>query len=720
MKRIVVFLLISLLMSPCAAVNGDYRPADYVWTAPSHNSSESMPCGGYDIGMNVWVEQSNIYIYVSRSGWFDANNTLLKAGRFRLALDPNPFENGTSYFRQSLILDDGSVEISVGGSVIRIWADTYSPVIYYEVNSKNRVKVSLSYESWRYKDRLITKAECQQCSYKWMLPVGTYTRRDTISAERHILSFRHINSKQTVFDFTVHHEGLDSVKSQLYNPIGGACFGGVMYAPDLEYESTTDGKYASTDFKSWNYSSPQSMRHTVVSVALDTGIKPINAGVSRKRSAAWWHSFWQRSYIIAEGAASHIVRNYELFRYMLGCNAKGVWPTKFNGGLFTFDPVYVDASKPFTPDFRNWGGGTMTAQNQRLVYWPMLKSGDVDMMSAQLDTYLRMLPSAKVRVAQYWHHGGACYTEQMENFGLPNVAEYGAKRPVGFESGVESNAWLEYLWDTSLEFCQMALDTKKYANCDIMKYEDMIKECLHFFDEHYRYLSLRRGAKSLDGDGHLVIYPGSCCETYKMAYNPSSTISALRRVLTSWGKDSAMLSRIPEIPLRMLDGDTCIAPAVVWGRINNEETPQLYAVFPWRWYGVGRPHLDVARNTYLKDADAVRFRSSKGWKQDNIWAACLGMTDEAVRLAKEKFADGPYRFPAFWEPGFDWAPDHNRGGAAMIGLQEMLLQETEDGRLLLFPSWPKDWNARFRLHASGGRVVDAEIKDGIIEVKCYK
>ena len=77
MKRIVVFLLISLLMSPCAAVNGDYRPADYVWTAPSHNSSESMPCGGYDIGMNVWVEQSNIYIYVSRSGWFDANKTRL-------------------------------------------------------------------------------------------------------------------------------------------------------------------------------------------------------------------------------------------------------------------------------------------------------------------------------------------------------------------------------------------------------------------------------------------------------------------------------------------------------------------------------------------------------------------------------------------------------------------------------------------------------------------
>ena len=65
---------------------------------------------------------------------------------------------------------------------------------------------------------------------------------------------------------------------------------------------------------------------------------------------------------------------------MLGCNAYSQWPTKFNGGLFTFDPMYVYQIMEFTPDFRKWGGGTMTAQNQRLVYWPMLKSGDFDLM----------------------------------------------------------------------------------------------------------------------------------------------------------------------------------------------------------------------------------------------------------------------------------------------------------------------------------------------------
>ena len=35
------------------------QPATYGWTTPSKNSSESMPCGGGDIGMNVWVENGD-------------------------------------------------------------------------------------------------------------------------------------------------------------------------------------------------------------------------------------------------------------------------------------------------------------------------------------------------------------------------------------------------------------------------------------------------------------------------------------------------------------------------------------------------------------------------------------------------------------------------------------------------------------------------------------
>ena len=130
----------------------------------------------------------------------------------------------------------------------------------------------------------------------------------------------------------------------------------------------------------------------------------------RKSSRSWWNNFWIRSFIESDSEqAGNIAHNYTLFRYMLGCNAYGTYPTKFNGGLFTFDPVTVDANQAFTPDYRKWGGGTMTAQNQRLVYWGMLKSGDFDMMPAQFDFYRRMLDNAELRSLVYWGHSGGCF-----------------------------------------------------------------------------------------------------------------------------------------------------------------------------------------------------------------------------------------------------------------------------------------------------------------------
>ena len=76
-------------------------------------------------------------------------------------------------------------------------------------------------------------------------------------------------------------------------------------------------------------------------------------------------------------------------------------------------------------------------------------------------------------------------------------------------------------------------------------------------------------------------------------------------------------------------------------------------------------------------------------------------------------ANGPHRFPAFWGPGYDWTPDHNWGGSGMIGMQEMLLQEA-DGKILLFPAWPKDWDVHFKLHATGQTTVEAVLKGGMV------
>lgn len=55
-----------------------FTEPDFTWTTPSQNASELMPCGGGDVGMNVWVENGDVLLYVAKSGAFDENNTLLK------------------------------------------------------------------------------------------------------------------------------------------------------------------------------------------------------------------------------------------------------------------------------------------------------------------------------------------------------------------------------------------------------------------------------------------------------------------------------------------------------------------------------------------------------------------------------------------------------------------------------------------------------------------
>ena len=544
-----------------------------------------------------------------------------------------------------------------------------------------------------------------------------------------------------MFEVTMRQQGLTHLMDSLYNPLEQLTFGGRLSGGDLVYKGKRNGVYQSTPYVAWCYTSGVARRNHHFQVTLNTaqssfeeweeGLvqteKSVELVKNRKQTRKWWNEFWNRSYIYLDDAGqlanphgldaddlslvdpadslAVAVRNYTLFRYMLGCNAYSKWPTKFNGGLFTFDPVWVNPDMAFTPDFRRWGGGTHTAQNQRLVYWPMLKNGDFDMMLPQFDYYLRILPTAEKRSRIYWNNEGACFAEQIENFGLPNPAEYGFKRPPAFDE-----------WDTVLEFCLMILETHRYRGMDIRSYEPLILSSLRFFDEHYRYLARQRGCKELDGNGKLVLFPGSACETYKMTYNASSTVAALHVVLQAAGsyfKENAealafvreMQQRIPSIPLHTIGNKIMISPALVWERVNNVETPQLYPVFPWRVYGLGRPNLEIARNTYYYDVDAQKFRTHIGWKQDNIWAACLGLTDEAVALNQRKLYNGPHRFPAFWGPGYDWTPDHNWGGSGMIGLQEMLMQEDAQGNIIRYPAWPKNRKVHFRLHASGGRVV---------------
>ncbi|HXO74887.1 MAG TPA: DUF5703 domain-containing protein, partial [Puia sp.] len=177
-----------------------------------------MPCGGGDIGLNVWVENGDVLIYFARSGSFDENNALLKGGRIRIKLNPNPFQ--TDNFRQELNLQDGSItitgKIASHTTKARVWVDVFRPAIHIDLSGNQPVKAEAIYESWRTKDHETTGKANNANSYKWtwkQAPGGkVITSRDSIRFQNDQVIFFHRNKPgNTVFDVTVHQQGLDSV-----------------------------------------------------------------------------------------------------------------------------------------------------------------------------------------------------------------------------------------------------------------------------------------------------------------------------------------------------------------------------------------------------------------------------------------------------------------------------------------------------------------------------
>jgi hypothetical protein len=137
----------------------------------------------------------------------------------------------------------------------------------------------------------------------------------------------------------------------------------------------------------------------------------------------------------------------------------------------------------------------------------------------------------------------------------------------------------------------------------------------------------------------------------------------------------------------------------------------LYAIFPYRLFGVGLPQLQLAKDTFA----ARRRKEMTCWTQDGIDAADLGMAEEARRNVVANFTDyGVEKFGWFWAQGHDAEPDMDNGGAGMTILQLMLLQVRGD-KMLLFPAWPKDWNVEFKLHAPKNTTIEGSYRDGRLQ-----
>src|SRR5512137_1235594 len=85
-----------------------------VWSSPSADHHGSMPLGNGDIALNAWMtSDGDLQFYISKTDAWDDNARLVKVGKVRVRLEPNPVATAKA-FRQELKLGEGCVEIRLG------------------------------------------------------------------------------------------------------------------------------------------------------------------------------------------------------------------------------------------------------------------------------------------------------------------------------------------------------------------------------------------------------------------------------------------------------------------------------------------------------------------------------------------------------------------------------------------------------------------------------
>lgn len=171
------------------------------------------------------------------------------------------------------------------------------------------------------------------------------------------------------------------------------------------------------------------------------------------------------------------------------------------------------------------------------------------------------------------------------------------------------------------------------------------------------------------------------------------------------------LQILPPLPEGVKNGKTVLLPYTGPQTMQrrNSENPELYSVYPFRLFGIGKPGLQKAIDTF--ESRLCRFQGC--WSQDPVQSAMLGLTDTAKNYVVACFRskEPEYKFPAFWRERNDYTPDQDNGGNGELGLQNMIMYN-DGAKSYMLPAFPENWSGFFKLHAPGKTQVVGRIKNG--------
>lgn len=724
MKKKSLILVCAVLMQLIVVDVAAQKIADFnlVHKQKGTDSWSSMPLGNGELSAQVWTNPNGaIELYLGRTDSRDAMDNVLKIGKLSLQFEPNILlpENG---YTETLVVDEGLFRIKNSTAQIEVRVDANNQALVIAGYSSVPVKIKVTNNIWRKENRNWQKEEYIAEYGNNEIPFEPYMEADeTIKNLRQSIGWYHRNTSDVFFTETMRANDMlnEGIKSPLINRTFGAIVSGngLLAVNDTVLQSAKEQKQ-------FIIKAVVDCKQTPSAEAFVQGLQKLSGTVSQSNEPVmlaahkkWWADFWTRSYVFFTADevrlkdTLHILnRGYVLQRYVNAIGGRGNLPIKFNGSTLVLDTYKnkIGNVSGKSADARLWSGAFWW-QNTRLMYFPMLTSGDFDLIEPFIKFYKEQLRVAKIMTKKFYGHDGARLVETTHFWGVWRGGDIGWNR-AGLQPGISTNPYIKDVIIAGLEIVNYLLDYHAYTKDEALMQNTILPfatDILLFYDQHYKR----------DASGKLLIAPAQSLETFIEGVNPTPDIAGLQfvvpRVKRFAKNDLLQLcerleSAIPEIPTGEVNGKKVILPIASFKKKINVEFPELYPVFPFRLYGTGKSNNPIASETFKE-----KQRSYQGWHQTAIQAAMLGITDSAskILISNGLAFDKRFRFPAFWGPNYDYTPDQCHAGNFINTIQTMILQ-AEDDNIYLLPAWPGHWNLKFKLHAPGKTAVEGEWKNG--------
>ncbi|WP_303018728.1 DUF5703 domain-containing protein [Parabacteroides goldsteinii] len=721
--RIVVALLLfcQLALYAQSDIVNQYSVA---WDSPSKNSSGAMPIGNGEVGANVWMEENgNLVFYLSRTDAWSENSSLYKLGKVRLAFYP-ALNSKQMKFKQFLNLEEGKIEFAIADRDKKIelefLVDNESPVVYLQGKSTYPVQVTATSEVWRTQARLLPIEERHFALQKCPIDSLCMEYADVVKDVDNDVVVYHRN-EHSIYPFTLEHQGLsegDYSKDPFINRTMGYRMSGDRFVKVMPTVLSTGKMVNDFCLKIVTYTEQTASDNQWMDRTKQLLEKSPSFEEAARRTASWWKFYWDKSYIVVDtpddSTGYKITQAYILQNWMNACGGRGNYPIKFNGSIFTVDPCYTDANRTYNPDYRLWGPDYWW-QNTRLMYHPMLKSGDYEMMKVLFRHYFSNLAMFKRNAEVLWNTKGAVTPETSTIFGTFVNHDFGWDPN---KKEVIDNPYVRYYWSSSLEIASLMADYYQYTLDQSFARDTLVPMANEVLTFYYSFFPR-------DKQGKLLITPTHSLETYwNDVRNDMPNVAGLYYLtekllqlpvtcatnenVSFWKEIKALL---PELPTRQQENKTLFAPAETYeaGAKTNMENPELYVVFPFPLCHIGLKNCQQGIDSY--NSRVIHYVHC--WTQDGQQAARLGLTEEAKNnlLGKLQYANSNHRFPVIWGPNFDWSPDQDHGGNLLLTLQEMVMQAYGD-KVYVLPAFPKEWDVSFKLYIPGENGISGKYKGG--------